>query len=295
MRPRRDVRDGEVHAGARREHVVDHDTTALRDTRRLLAEAADAAEAFRFAEARSHPRPWRLLAEHALERNDLPLADKAFVRCSDLPRHPVQQAAGASGERSRAARGGGGVLRAVRRRRARVSRGGPRGFGGGLRKRLGDWFGVEKLVDARPERRRRRHAARGVAPHRGLLRPTAGSGPKPSGTRRARRAIGPSPFRGWRSVTTRWGDESLEALIEEVPETPEGTAPRRSRVAARYGQKFVGVGLCAPAVRAYARAGDVKAAVDARVGGARLGEAVALAERTTSRRSRACSPSTPRT
>jgi WD repeat-containing protein 35 len=73
----------------RREHVFDRDTFALRDARRMLAEAADASEAFRFAErGGGHPRLWRLLAEHALERHDLTLADKAFVRCSDY--HGIQ-------------------------------------------------------------------------------------------------------------------------------------------------------------------------------------------------------------
>jgi hypothetical protein len=31
-----------------------------------------------------HPRLWRLLAEHALERRDWALAERAFVHCSDL-------------------------------------------------------------------------------------------------------------------------------------------------------------------------------------------------------------------
>lgn len=34
-------------------------------------------------EAHPHPRLWRSLAQHALEALDLPLADKAFVRCAD--------------------------------------------------------------------------------------------------------------------------------------------------------------------------------------------------------------------
>ena len=70
-------------------------------------------------------------------------------------------------------------------------------------------------------------------------------------------------------------------MIEEVHETPEGTDHAGSRaLLLDMAQKFVGVGLCAPAVRAYARAGDVKAAVDACVALSRgWDQAVALAER----------------
>ena len=201
MRASRDVRDGET-AGARREHVVDHDTTALRDTRRLLAEAADAAEAFRFAEARSHPRLWRLLAEHALERHDLPLRTRRSCAA------PTTTASSSSsgwrfwrakprGARRwrRTSRGSTTPSARFSRRTARIWRwtsGSASGTGSAWRS-----SSRASRTPATTTRCTRRGATSGTTS------PTAGSGPKPSGTT-ARRAIGPSPFRGWRSVTTRW-------------------------------------------------------------------------------------------
>lgn len=54
-----------------------------RDTRALLAAGQDA-EAHSFITDNTHPRLWRLLAEHALERLDLPTAEKGFVHCRDM-------------------------------------------------------------------------------------------------------------------------------------------------------------------------------------------------------------------
>lgn len=54
-----------------------------RDTRALLAAGQDA-EAHAFIQNNAHPRLWRLLAEHALERLDLDTAEKSFVHCRDM-------------------------------------------------------------------------------------------------------------------------------------------------------------------------------------------------------------------
>jgi WD repeat-containing protein 35 len=54
-----------------------------RDTRVLLAAGQDA-EAHAFIQNNAHPRLWRLLAEHALERLDLATAEKGFVHCKDM-------------------------------------------------------------------------------------------------------------------------------------------------------------------------------------------------------------------
>jgi hypothetical protein len=56
--------------------------THHRDTRALLAAGKDA-EAQAFIADNAHPRLWRLLAEHALQRLDLPTAEKGFVQCRD--------------------------------------------------------------------------------------------------------------------------------------------------------------------------------------------------------------------
>ena len=53
-----------------------------RDTRDLL-KTTSMDDAYAFVDSNSHPRLWRILAEHALEQLDFSMADKAFVRCAD--------------------------------------------------------------------------------------------------------------------------------------------------------------------------------------------------------------------
>ncbi len=40
-------------------------------------------DAYSFIDTNTHPRLWRILAEHALEGLDFALAEKAFVKCAD--------------------------------------------------------------------------------------------------------------------------------------------------------------------------------------------------------------------
>lgn len=65
-----------------KECIRDIEIKALRDTRDLLNKVGidDAAV---FIEDNPHPRLWRLLAESALAKLDLEIADRAFVRCND--------------------------------------------------------------------------------------------------------------------------------------------------------------------------------------------------------------------
>jgi len=65
-----------------RENVIDMETKSLRDSRDLL-EKVGIDDAYQFILDNPHPRLWRLLAESALERLDLEVAEKAFVRCQD--------------------------------------------------------------------------------------------------------------------------------------------------------------------------------------------------------------------
>ena len=254
-----------------REHVVDFDTAALRDAQRMLAEAADASEAFRFAErGGSHPRLWRLLAEHALERHDLPLADKAFVRCSDY--HGIQFVKRLARLESETARRG--EIAAYFRRfddAERVFLEADRAdLAVELRKNVGDWFSVEKLVRNVPNagdddtlHLAWRHIGDYFADRRRWDQAAAFY----EKTR--------DPARVEKLAECFYALEdfvALEGLIEEVP---EGNRDLLRDIA----RKFVGVGLCAPAVSAYVRAGDVKAAVDACVSLSRWDRAVALAER----------------
>eukprot|EP00976_Prorocentrum_cordatum_P114254 1195823-Prorocentrum_minimum.AAC.7 len=64
------------------DYFIDFETKSLRDTRSILANC-QISDASQFIDDNSHPRLWRILAEHALEKLDFVIADKAFVRCAD--------------------------------------------------------------------------------------------------------------------------------------------------------------------------------------------------------------------
>jgi WD repeat-containing protein 35 len=66
-----------------KECIMDVEIKALRDTRALL-DNVGVDDAAVFIEDNPHPRLWRLLAESALEKLDLDIADRAFVRCEDF-------------------------------------------------------------------------------------------------------------------------------------------------------------------------------------------------------------------
>ena len=72
-----------------RNSLIHLETKALRDTREMLG-TITTEDAYQFVENHSHPRLWRLLAEQGLHALDLPIVDKAFVRCGDY--HGIQLA-----------------------------------------------------------------------------------------------------------------------------------------------------------------------------------------------------------
>lgn len=65
-------------------HVIEHEIRSLRDMRTLLA-TNSLRDCLAFVEENSHPRLWRLLAETALTKLDLPMAEKSFVAAGDYP------------------------------------------------------------------------------------------------------------------------------------------------------------------------------------------------------------------
>lgn len=66
------------------QHLVRLECKSLRDTRQLL-DKVGVSEAAQFVEDNPHPRLWRLLGQAAVERRDLPAAERAFVRSLDYP------------------------------------------------------------------------------------------------------------------------------------------------------------------------------------------------------------------
>lgn len=65
-------------------HIVQLRVKSLRDTDDLLQHVG-LEDAKQFIEDNPHPRLWRLLAEAALKKLELDMAENAFVRCSNYP------------------------------------------------------------------------------------------------------------------------------------------------------------------------------------------------------------------
>lgn len=74
--------------------------TCRRETRALLAAGQDA-EARTFIADNTHPRLWRLLAEHALQQLDLETAEKGFVHCRDMQGLQLVQHLGMLGDKDK--------------------------------------------------------------------------------------------------------------------------------------------------------------------------------------------------
>ena len=61
-----------------KEHIFYYETKAQRDTLQIL-KAAQLQDAFSYIEDHSHPKLWTILAEHALEKLDLSIAEKVLM------------------------------------------------------------------------------------------------------------------------------------------------------------------------------------------------------------------------
>jgi WD repeat-containing protein 35 len=67
----------------REEHIFCYRTKSQRDTIQIL-KSSQLQDAFSYIEDHSHPELWRILAEHALEKLDLSIAEKvitSFLYC----------------------------------------------------------------------------------------------------------------------------------------------------------------------------------------------------------------------
>lgn len=65
-----------------KDDFIELEIKSLRDTRALVR-TVGMKDAAQFVDDNPHPRLWRLLAEAALDRLELPVAEHAFVRCKD--------------------------------------------------------------------------------------------------------------------------------------------------------------------------------------------------------------------
>lgn len=82
VRPARPQTAGPASLATRQHTLAAAAAAHASDTRALLASGSEA-DAQALIAARPHVRLWRLLAEHALQRLDLPVAEAAFAHSAD--------------------------------------------------------------------------------------------------------------------------------------------------------------------------------------------------------------------
>ncbi|XP_062523267.1 WD repeat-containing protein 35-like, partial [Corticium candelabrum] len=247
-----------------KDSVIDMDVKSLRDTRDLLQKVSiqDACE---FIEDNPHPRLWRLLAETALERLELDIADKAFVRCQDyqgiqfikrlkrLDSETKQQAEVAAYFK---------WFEEAERLYLDMDR---RDLAVDLRVKLGDWFRVVQLVKS------------------------GGGAGDDSLLEQAWSAIGDyyADRHKWQNAVTYYQQgrnqerlaecyymledySGLEQLVRSLPDN--------HALLSTIGQMFVTVGMCEQAVVAYVKVGQVNKAIDSCVHLNQWDQAVELAK-----------------
>jgi WD repeat-containing protein 35 len=230
-----------------RDILIVFETKSLRDTRKLLQDVS-IQDAYQFVEDNGHPRLWRLLAEYALEKLELVIAERAFVRCSDYHGiHFVKRLQ---------------MLDDLHIRRAEIAiyfkkfdnaeqlyiQVDREDLALDLRKHLGDWFKVEKLVKlAACDDDTLRVAWNNIGQY---------FADRQKWTKAVAYFAQAKNLEGL--VNCFYILEDFQALEKLITMVPEGNNILLSDMA----KKFFSVGLCQPSVEAHMRAGDVKAAID---------------------------------
>ncbi|EPY32487.1 WDdomain 35 [Angomonas deanei] len=129
----------------RREQVVDHPSSALTEFNSLLEEAS-MKELYEYSDQKGNRKLWKLLAEHALTKLDFTYAEMAFIRLQDYPSlqfvkrvraldDPRKQNAEVHAYYSRFEEAEA-IYKEMDRKDLALE----------LRYRMGDWFGVVRLV-----------------------------------------------------------------------------------------------------------------------------------------------------
>eukprot|EP00808_Paulinella_micropora_P031806 g55884.t1 len=244
------------------------ESKSLRDTRQLLA-TTPIQEAFNFIEDNPHPRLWRLLTDTALQQLNFEVADKAMVRCRDYQGIQFVKRLQVLNEKSRQrAEVAAYFERYDEAEELYMEMGAPE-LAMELRQRLGDWFRVHELLQGQltaPSDTMQRSGSQRKLDHTAtvsndeLLRTTWEN----LGDWYADRQRWPQAFEFYSKAgnvkalveaSYRLDDfNTLESLIDQVPEGDE--------LLLEMGDKFVSVGLCEAAVRAFVKAGDAKQAIN---------------------------------
>ncbi|XP_067631669.1 WD repeat-containing protein 35 isoform X2 [Eurosta solidaginis] len=245
-------------------HIIQLRVKSLRDTDDLLQHVG-LDDAKQFIEDNPHPRLWRLLAESALKKLELDVAENAFVRCANYPGiqlikrlrnipSPMLQKAEISafyGEFEEAEK----FYMDADRRDLAIN----------LRITLCDWFRVVQLY-------------------------RMGSGVSDQQIETAWREIGNhfASLRSWESAKEYYEKSHhieglMDALyhLERFDELEQciDKLPDKNPLLARIAEMLASVGMCSEAVKAYLKMGDPKAAVDACVNLRQWGEALQLARK----------------
>uniref|UniRef100_A0A8C9R5G6 WD repeat-containing protein 35 n=1 Tax=Scleropages formosus TaxID=113540 RepID=A0A8C9R5G6_SCLFO len=247
-----------------KDYLINFEIRSLRDSRALI-EKVGIEDASQFIEDNPHPRLWRLLAEAALQKLDLTMAEQSFVRCRDyqgiefvkrlgnLQSESMKQAEVAAyfGRFEEAER----MYLDMDRRDLAIS----------LRIKLGDWFRVLQLLKS-------------------------GSGDSDDALQeQAYNAIGDyfADRQKWLNAVQYYlQGRNQERLAEcyymledyEGLERLANSLPENHRLLPEIGQMFVTVGMCDQAVNAYLKCNQPKAAVDACVHLNQWNKAVELAK-----------------
>lgn len=229
-----------------KDFVVDFETKTLKEVREMI-DSAGLAETYALVEQQPHPRLWRLLAETALNTLDLSYADRAFVRCGDYQGiQYVKRLLSLSDKMKQRAEvavyfgryeEAEAIYRDIDRKDLAID----------LYVRLGDWFKVVALIQT------------GGGDDQLLMQAMAKIGEYYADRGLWSKAV--QYFTQAKQMPQmadcyyRLGD--FESLKQMVPLVPQGT-PLLLEIAAM----FEVVGLHEPAVEAYLKAGEVRAAID---------------------------------
>ncbi|KAG1659041.1 hypothetical protein FOA52_010881, partial [Chlamydomonas sp. UWO 241] len=125
--------------------LLKYETRSLRDTRELL-KSSSMEDVYSFVDSNSHPRLWRIQAEHALEQLDFAMADKAFVRCADYQGIQFVKHLQKLGDRAKQRAEVAVYFKRFDEAETLYHKMDRPDLAVDMRMRLGDWFKVERLV-----------------------------------------------------------------------------------------------------------------------------------------------------
>ncbi|GAX81565.1 hypothetical protein CEUSTIGMA_g8993.t1 [Chlamydomonas eustigma] len=247
------------------EFMTMYETRSLRDTRDLLR-TTKIEDAYSFVDSNSHPRLWRILAEHALEELDFVMADKAFVRSTDYQGIQFVKHLQKLGDKAKQRAEVAVYFKRFDEAEQLYHKMDRPDLAIDMRMRLGDWFKVEKLV-----------------------KENSGDDAQ---LVNAWNKIGQyySDRHKWQKAAQYYAQaKSSEMLVECFYALEDFTAlgklmdamPDGSPLLISVGEKFQSVGLCNEGVAAFLKAGDTKKAIDCCVLLNQWDQAVALAQQYT--------------